>query len=100
MALRYRIAANGSLVNFRPRVSITNEVRQYRYVLRSMSLLQESIATSRDGNERLDQMAGAVRAMTDSSLRVKSLVDEVNLGARNRLGEWIRFRGRCCRWKK
>jgi methyl-accepting chemotaxis protein len=44
-------------------------------------LIEESIATSRDGNDRLDQMAGAVRAMTDSSLRVKSLVDEVNLGS-------------------
>ena len=44
-------------------------------------LIEDSIATSRDGNERLDQMAGAVRAMTENSLRVKSLVDEVNLGS-------------------
>jgi methyl-accepting chemotaxis protein len=29
----------------------------------------------------LDHMAGAVRAMTESSVRVKSLVDEVNQGS-------------------
>lgn len=44
-------------------------------------LIEESIATSRDGNGRLNQMAQAVRAMTESSLRVKSLVDEVNQGS-------------------
>lgn len=44
-------------------------------------LIEESIATSRDGNDRLDRMAGAVRAMTENSTRVKSLVDEVNVGS-------------------
>ncbi len=44
-------------------------------------LIEESIETSRDGNVRLDRMAGAVRGMTDGSGRVKSLVDEVNLGS-------------------
>jgi methyl-accepting chemotaxis protein len=44
-------------------------------------LIEDSIATSRDGNSRLDQMAGAVRSMTENSLRVKGLVDEVNLGS-------------------
>jgi len=44
-------------------------------------LIEESIQTSRDGNARLDEMAAAVRAMTDNSLRVKNLVDEVNLGS-------------------
>jgi methyl-accepting chemotaxis protein/methyl-accepting chemotaxis protein-1 (serine sensor receptor) len=44
-------------------------------------LIEDSIATSRDGNARLDQMAGAVRSMTENSVRVKSLVDEVNLGS-------------------
>jgi len=44
-------------------------------------LIEESIATSRDGNARLDQMAGAVRSMTDNTLRVKALIDEVNLGS-------------------
>ena len=44
------------------------------------SLIEESIETSRDGNARLDNMAGAVRAVTENSTRVKSLVDEVNRG--------------------
>lgn len=44
-------------------------------------LIEESIETSRDGNLRLDSMAAAVRSMTESASRVKSLVDEVNLGS-------------------
>ena len=44
-------------------------------------LIEESIATSQDGSSRLDLMAGAVRSMTESSVRVKSLVDEVNQGS-------------------
>src|SRR5260370_15636038 len=44
-------------------------------------LIEDSIATSRDGNARLDQMAGNVRAMTESATQVKSLVDEVNMGS-------------------
>ena len=44
-------------------------------------LIEESIATTRDGNSCLDQMAGAVRAMTQNSVRVKSLVDDVNSGS-------------------
>ena len=44
-------------------------------------LIEDSISTSRDGNARLDQMAGNVRAMTENSTRVKSLVDEVNMGS-------------------
>jgi methyl-accepting chemotaxis protein len=44
-------------------------------------LIEDSIATSRDGNARLDQMAGDVRAMTESATQVKSLVDEVNMGS-------------------
>jgi methyl-accepting chemotaxis protein/methyl-accepting chemotaxis protein-1 (serine sensor receptor) len=44
-------------------------------------LIEDSISTSRDGNARLDQMAESVRAMTENSTRVKSLVDEVNLGS-------------------
>jgi len=43
-------------------------------------LIGESIETSRDGNARLDNMAGAVRALTENSTRVKALVDEVNRG--------------------
>jgi methyl-accepting chemotaxis protein/methyl-accepting chemotaxis protein-1 (serine sensor receptor) len=43
-------------------------------------LIEESIDTTRDGNSRLDQMAGSVRAMTDNAGRVKCLVDEVSQG--------------------
>ena len=46
-------------------------------------LIEESIETSRDGNLRLDEMAGAVRAMTENSGRVKSLVDDVNVGSQD-----------------
>jgi len=45
------------------------------------ALIEESIETSRDGNARLDQMAGAVRGMTESSARIKALVDQVNMGS-------------------
>jgi methyl-accepting chemotaxis protein/methyl-accepting chemotaxis protein-1 (serine sensor receptor) len=44
------------------------------------ALIEESIATAGDGNAKLDQMAGAVRSMTQSAIRVKALVDQVNLG--------------------
>jgi methyl-accepting chemotaxis protein len=44
-------------------------------------LIEDSIVTSRDGNARLDQMAGNVRAMTENSTQVRSLVDEVNMGS-------------------
>ena len=44
-------------------------------------LIEESIATTNDGNSRLNQMAGAVRAMTENSSRVKALVDDVNVGS-------------------
>jgi methyl-accepting chemotaxis protein len=43
-------------------------------------LIEESIETSQAGNLRLDQMAGAVRAMTENSVQVKVLVDQVNRG--------------------
>jgi len=45
------------------------------------ALIEDAIKSSHDGNARLDQMADAVRAMTENSGRVKSLVDEVNLGS-------------------
>jgi methyl-accepting chemotaxis protein/methyl-accepting chemotaxis protein-1 (serine sensor receptor) len=44
-------------------------------------LIEESIATSRDGNARLDRVAGAIRSTTERAARVKSLVDEVSLGS-------------------
>jgi methyl-accepting chemotaxis protein len=45
------------------------------------ALIEESITTAQDGNGRLNAMAGSVRALTEGSLRVKSLVDEVNQGS-------------------
>jgi methyl-accepting chemotaxis protein/methyl-accepting chemotaxis protein-1 (serine sensor receptor) len=45
------------------------------------ALIEESIETSRDGNARLDEMAGAVRAMTEGSSRIKALAEQVNLGS-------------------
>jgi methyl-accepting chemotaxis protein len=44
-------------------------------------LIEESIATSRDGSARLEQVAGVIRAITESSAQVKTLVDEVNVGS-------------------
>jgi methyl-accepting chemotaxis protein len=45
------------------------------------SLIEESIATSRDGSAKLEQVAGVIRAITESSTEVKTLVDEVNMGS-------------------
>ena len=45
------------------------------------ALIEESIATAGDGNGKLGQMAEAVHSMTQSATRVKSLVDQVNLGS-------------------
>ena len=39
------------------------------------------IGHTADRIRRLDQMADSVRGMTDNATRVKSLVDEVNLGS-------------------
>jgi methyl-accepting chemotaxis protein len=44
-------------------------------------LIEESIKTSRDGDSRLNQMAGAIRALTENSTRVKTLIDQVNHGS-------------------
>ncbi|HEV8038619.1 MAG TPA: methyl-accepting chemotaxis protein [Bryobacteraceae bacterium] len=44
-------------------------------------LIEESIATSREGSSKLEQVAGVIRAITESSAQVKKLVDEVNLGS-------------------
>ncbi len=45
------------------------------------ALIEESIAKSSDGSLRLDQVTGAIREITASSSKVKTLVDEVNLGS-------------------
>jgi methyl-accepting chemotaxis protein/methyl-accepting chemotaxis protein-1 (serine sensor receptor) len=45
------------------------------------ALIEESIAKSNDGKSKVDQVAGAIRAITEESSKVKTLVDEVNLGS-------------------
>jgi len=45
------------------------------------SLIEESIAKSHDGMGKLDQVAEAIRSITESAAKVKTLVDEVNLGS-------------------
>jgi len=44
-------------------------------------LIEESIAKSHDGSNKLEQVAAAIRAMTGSTEKVKTVVEEVNAGA-------------------
>jgi len=44
-------------------------------------LIEECITKSNDGKEKVDQVAVAIRAITAESAKVKTLVDEVNLGS-------------------
>ena len=44
-------------------------------------LIEESISKSSDGKTKLDQVATAVRSITESATKVKTLVDEVKLGS-------------------
>jgi len=45
------------------------------------ALIDESVAKSKDGKVKVDQVATAIREITGESARVKTLVDEVNLGS-------------------
>jgi methyl-accepting chemotaxis protein/methyl-accepting chemotaxis protein-1 (serine sensor receptor) len=45
------------------------------------SLIEESIVKSNDGKAKVDEVANAIRAMTEEAGKVKTLVDEVNLGS-------------------
>ncbi len=45
------------------------------------SLIEESIAKSNEGGTRLQRVADVMRAITESTVKVKTLVDEVNLGS-------------------
>ncbi len=45
------------------------------------ALIEESIAKSNDGKAKVDQVAAAIRSITEESGKVKTLVDEVNLGS-------------------
>jgi len=44
-------------------------------------LIEESIAKSNGGKVKVDQVATAIRIVTEESAKVKTLVDEVNLGS-------------------
>ncbi len=44
-------------------------------------LIEESIVKSNDGQSKVDQVAVAIRAITEESAKVKTLVDEVSLGS-------------------
>lgn len=44
-------------------------------------LIEESIDKSNDGNEKVSEVAVAIRAVTTESLKIKDLVDEINLGS-------------------
>jgi methyl-accepting chemotaxis protein len=45
------------------------------------ALIEGSISKSNDGKLKVDQVAGAIRTITEESARVKTLVEEVNLGS-------------------
>ena len=45
------------------------------------ALIEESITKSNDGQTKVDQVAVAIRAITEESAKVKTLVDEVSLGS-------------------
>jgi methyl-accepting chemotaxis protein len=45
------------------------------------SLIEESITKSNEGRAKVDQVATAIRAITDSAQKVRTLVDEVKLGS-------------------
>ena len=45
------------------------------------SLIEESIAKSNEGGTRLQRVADVMGAITESTVKVKTLVDEVNLGS-------------------
>lgn len=45
------------------------------------SLIEESIGKSNEGSQRLEHVAQVIHAITESASKVKTLVDEVNLGS-------------------
>jgi len=45
------------------------------------ALIDESIGTSNEGTQKLNQMAEAIRSITQSTMEVKRLVGEVNSGS-------------------
>jgi methyl-accepting chemotaxis protein/methyl-accepting chemotaxis protein-1 (serine sensor receptor) len=45
------------------------------------ALIEESIGTSNEGTQKLNQMAVAIKSITESTVEVKRLVEEVNSGS-------------------
>jgi methyl-accepting chemotaxis protein len=45
------------------------------------ALIEESIGKSNEGSQRLEHVSKVIRAITESAAKVKTLVDEVNLGS-------------------
>lgn len=45
------------------------------------ALIEESIATSQDGRAKVDQVAVSIRDLAAESVKIKSLVDQVNAGS-------------------
>ena len=45
------------------------------------ALIEESIAKSNGGKTKVDQVATAIRTITEESAKVKTIVDEINLGS-------------------
>jgi len=45
------------------------------------TLIEESIARSHTGSEKLQKVADVIKAITESAAQVKTLVDEVNMGS-------------------
>jgi methyl-accepting chemotaxis protein len=45
-----------------------------------VALIEESIALSKDGKSKVDEVVEAVPAVTEEAAQVESLVDQVNVG--------------------
>ena len=45
------------------------------------ALIEESIAKSSEGKSKVEQVAGAIRAISEDVVRAKTLVDEVHVGS-------------------
>jgi methyl-accepting chemotaxis protein len=55
--------------------------RSARAAKDTAALIEESIAKSNDGKTKVDQVATAIRAITGEAAKIKTLVDDVNLGS-------------------
>jgi len=49
------------------------------------TLIEESIGKANDGKVRVDEVAVAIRTITEEAVQVKKLVDQVNLGSQEQL---------------